>query len=64
MPPGPTVPPPAITMAGAVTRALRRLSSLVDDPEVVAALSAIEDKVEELDTRMRDAENRLEAGGL
>lgn len=50
------------TVAGK-SRPLVRLSSTVKDKALADALRVIEDKIEELDTRLFDAERRLKAGG-
>lgn len=51
------------TVAGK-SRPLVRLSSTVKDKVLADAIRALEDKVEELDKRLFDAEARLKAGGL
>lgn len=44
---------------------MRRMSDAPGiDEKTARALRALEDKVEELDVRLRDAERRLAAGGL
>lgn len=47
-----------------MSKPLRRLSSTIDDKTLRAAVAALEDKLEELDRRLADAERRLTAGGL
>lgn len=43
---------------------LKRLSSTIPDPKLAAAVRTLEDKIEELDKRLFDAEQRLAAGSL
>lgn len=46
------------------SKPLKRLSTTIEDRVLAAAIRALEDKVEELDARVRDAERRLTAGSL
>lgn len=46
------------------SRPLKRLSSTVKDKELRRAIEVLEDKIEELDTRLLAAEKRLADGGL
>ena len=47
-----------------VTKPLKRLSATIADKVLAAAVRSLEDKVDELDLRVRDAERRLTAGSL
>lgn len=51
-------------MAAGTQRPLKRLSSTIKDKDLQRAIIALEDKIEELDRRLTDAEKRLKDGGL
>lgn len=53
-----------MAVVAGMAKPLRRLSATVPDKVLAAAIAALEDKVEELDKRLHDAEKRLREGGL
>lgn len=50
--------------ADAIVRPLKRVSQGIDDPKLSRQVRQLEDKIEELDTRLRDIERRATAGGI